>query len=44
VLKVTHGPARRIGRVNDARILLEDDPESGLRPTFSQSTRATMVA
>jgi hypothetical protein len=43
-VKVTHGHVDRIGRVNDARILLEDEPESDAGPTFSGACRGTMVA
>jgi hypothetical protein len=44
VVKVTHGSASRIGRGNDARIVLEDERESDAGPTFSGACRATMVA
>jgi hypothetical protein len=43
-LKVAQAPANRIGRWDDARILLEDEPESGLRATLSEFRRETMVA
>jgi hypothetical protein len=42
-VKVTNGSANRIGRGNDARILLEDEPESDAGPTFSGACRETMV-
>jgi hypothetical protein len=34
----------RIGRADDARILLEEDAESRVRPTFSEPRRVTMAA
>jgi hypothetical protein len=36
-------PAGRIGRGDERRIVLGDEPESGVRPTFSGASRATMV-
>jgi hypothetical protein len=42
-LKVAQAPAARIGRRDEARIVLEDDDESGVRPTFSSSRPETMV-
>jgi len=43
-VKVAQASEKSIGRGDDARILLEDDPESGVRPTLSGSARETMVA
>jgi len=43
-LKVAQACAKRIGRGDDARILLEDESESGLRATLSEFRPETMVA
>jgi hypothetical protein len=43
-LKLAQARAKSIGRADDARILLEDDFESGVRPTLSEACRETMAA